>query len=140
MLAMPLTLHVHIPMGYLSLLIFFLIVRPVISTQVDHTAVISVYNPERILCHPSNSKFELVKDMLELRVGDQQERVCLAVEDASFGVTVVMKVTLPPQIQQTSGELWVGCQYGDSRVEYCKPISVDLPCHGMFFFLIVHGE
>ena len=106
--------------------------RPVINAYLDHTAAISVYNPERILCHPSNSKFELVMDVVELRVGDQQERVRLAVQDASFGATVQMKVTLPPQAQQTSGELWVGCQYGDGRVEYCKPISVDLPCHGTF--------
>ena len=111
-------------------------VQPVVNAQLDHTALISVHNPDRIISHPSNSKFELVKDVLELRVGDQQERVCLAVQDTTFGAKVQMNVTLPPQLQQTSGELWVGCQYGDSRVEYCKPISVDLPCHGMFSSLV----
>ena len=110
------------------------IVRPVINMKMvplTHTAIISIHNPDRILCHPSNSKYELVRNVVELKVGEQQERVHLAEVPACFGENIVINITLPPQASQVSGELRAGCEYGDGRVEFCNPCQVDkLPCYG----------
>ena len=107
------------------------------EVPLNHTTVVSVQNPNRIVHHPSDSKFELVKDVVELKVGDQHERVRLAEVDASFGENVVIDITLPPQASQLSGELWVGCEYGDGRIEYCNPYEVaKLPCYGQYFLAV----
>ena len=96
-----------------------------------HSACVTVYNPRRLIHHLSNSKFELKKYVVVAKPKDAKE-VVLKTCEATFSETPVhIPVTLPPQIEETSGVVRVGAEYGDGLVVYSKTDLVeDWPHYG----------
>lgn len=117
---------------------YYCTVQPSINVQMkpgNHEAVITVSNPRRIICHPSNSLFELRKNIIVLENNENKLRVILATLEAKFeeddSPALYQTVVIPPQSCEMSGNLIVGAEYGDGRVEYSKPHDIDkLPCYG----------
>ena len=99
----------------------------------NHEALVSVYNPKRLIYHPSNSKFELCKNVIVLINEDHNLSITLYTCDAKFGEDQCdVMVFLPLQACQMSGKLIVGAVYRDGRVEYSNQYFLDkLPYYGM---------
>ena len=79
------------------------------------------YSPRRLIHHPSNFKYELRRYIIVAKLVDGKE-IELKTSKAVFGEEPMqVTVTLPPQIEVTSGELRIGAEYGDGLVVYSEP-------------------
>ncbi len=99
----------------------------------NHTACITIYNPRRLIHHPSNF-YQLQRYIIVAKPQGGKE-VVLTTSEATFSEnSVEVPVTLPPQLTARSGEVMVGAEYGNGVVVYSKTDTVeDWPHYGKPF-------
>lgn len=114
-----------------------------ISTSVlesNHSACITIYNPKRLIHHPSSSSYELKKYIIAAIPGDGEDVVLATMEAAFQDDPVQVPVILPPQIEAKNGVVKVGAKYGDGLVVYSKAALVeDWPLYGKICDCIYTG-
>lgn len=102
-----------------------------VTPQNSHEAIVSFYNPDRILYHPSNAQFELSKNTILLETEDSR-KIVLHEADATFGPNILhVPVVLPPQVEPIKVNLIVEAEYRDGTVMCSRPYPLEkLPCYG----------
>ena len=119
--------------GYTFQFVHFCTVQPVISVEMadqNHKVHVTVYSPQRMMYHPSQSKFKLQSYLFSVAV-DNGQTIDLGMSNAEFREDSTSHVfALPPQAHKMAGKLRVMAVYGDGVEVSSGPIKVEFPCYG----------
>ena len=121
--------------GTPSSVVHFCTVQPVISVEMadqNHKVHVTVYSPQRMMHHPSQSKFELRSYKFSVAV-DDGPTTDLGTSNAEFREDSTSHVfALPPQAHKMAGKLRVMAVYGDGVEVSSGPLKVEFPCYGKY--------